>query len=152
MELPPPPEYAELLAAYPPATRDLALALRNRLVALLPDCIETLWDATNTVGMAYGFTELNRDHFLHLPTYTKYVNLGFAQGAMLHDPEGRLQGSGARIRHIRLTRVEDLDDPYVQGLIEQAVHLAVHPGEPVAPRSHFRTMEGPKRRPRPSGA
>jgi hypothetical protein len=148
MTLPEPSEYLEFLAPYPAATQTLARALRSRLVALLPDCIETVWDATNTAGLAYGFTEHNRDHFVHLPTYTKYVNIGFSHGASLRDPEGRLKGTGARVRHIRLDSPEALDDPYLIDLIHQAVALAVRPSGEVAPRTLVRVMEGPKRRPR----
>lgn len=145
MKLPEPSEYVEFLAPYPVATQELSRGLRERLVALLPDCVETVWDATNAVGVAYGFTERNADHFIHLPTYTKYVNIGFSQGASLHDPERRLQGKGARIRHIRLNRVDDLDDPYLIDLVRQAVVLA----GPIAvePKSIVRVMDGPKRRP-----
>lgn len=149
MNLPEPPEYLEFLAPYPASTQELARGLRQKLVALLPPCIEIIWDATNTVGPSYGFTEKNADHFIHLPAYTKYVNIGFTLGAFLNDPEGRLVGSGARIRHIKLTRTEDLDDPYLHDLVRQAVARAVHSPEPVEERSIIRVMDGPKRRPRP---
>ncbi len=150
MTLPEPVEFVEFLAPYPVATQTLARALRQRLVALLPPCIETIWDATNTVGPSYGFTEKNADHFIHLPAYTKYVNIGFTQGASLSDPEGRLQGSGAKIRHIKLTRAEDLDDPYIHDLIRQAVDSAVQVPDPVEARTIIRVMDGPKRRPKPN--
>ncbi len=144
-----PNEYVDFLAPYPEGTQELARGLRNRLVDLLPPCIETVWDATNAVGVAYGFSELNRDHFIHLPVYTKYVNIGFSDGASLSDPEQRLKGSGARIRHIKLTRVDDLDDPYLHGLIAQACQLAKQPSSPITPQTIIRVMDGPKRRPKP---
>lgn len=150
MNLPEPPEYLEFLAPYPAATQELARGLRARLVALLPPCVEVLWDATNAVGVAYGFTEVNRDAFIHLPVYTKYVNLGFNRGTELDDPERRLKGTGSLIRHVKLTSVEDLDDPYVLGLLRQAIDGARRPSEAEAPRTVIRVMEGPKRRPRTS--
>ena len=115
--LPEPPEYVEFLAPYPSEVQALARGLRLRMLELLPPCIETVWDATNAVGVAFGFTEKNADHFIHLPVYTKYVNLGFSQGAQLDDPEGRLEGSGSRVRHLRVTALADVEDPYVQDLI-----------------------------------
>lgn len=148
MILPEPPEYLEFLAPYPEETQLLARGLRAKLVQLLPPCIELMWDATNTVGPSFGFTDKNRDHFVHLPAYTKYVNIGFTNGTSLTDPEKRLQGSGAKIRHIKLTKVEDLDDPYLQDLIQQAAQLATKPNEIVEPRTLIRVMEGPKRRPK----
>ncbi|MBX3117793.1 MAG: DUF1801 domain-containing protein [Fimbriimonadaceae bacterium] len=147
--LPESPEYVEFLSPYPEPTRILARGLRKRLLELLPSCIETVWDATNAVGVAFGFTEHNADHFIHLPVYTKHVNIGFSHGAQFNDPEGRLCGNGSRIRHIRLNRLEDLDDPYLHDLIRQAHESAVQSDEPVQPRTIIRVMEGPKRRPRP---
>ena len=35
------------------------------MLEILPPCIETVWDATNAVGVAFGFTEKNADHFIH---------------------------------------------------------------------------------------
>lgn len=150
MTLPEPPEYLQFLAPYPVETQVLAQDLRRKVVELLPGCIETLWDATNTVGSSFGFTERNADHFIHLPVYTKYVNIGFSNGALLDDPECRLKGTGTRIRHIRLDRAEDLDDPYLHGLIRQAWETAVQCTDPVTPQTLIRIMDGPKRRPKPS--
>lgn len=149
---PEPPEFLEFLAPYPSATQDLARTLRQRLLEFLPPCVEIIWDATNTVGISVGFTEKNSDHFIHLPAYTSYVNLGFSHGALLDDPEGRLQGTGARIRHIRISDADQLDDPYVQRLIAQAHQAARQSPTPVEPRSLIRVMSGPKRRPKPTSA
>jgi hypothetical protein len=148
MRLAEPPEYMTFLAPYPEATQALARAVRLRVLEMLPDCFETLWDATNAVAVGYGFTEKSADHFLHLPVYTSYVNLGFAYGATLDDPEGRLKGAGSRVRHVRLDSATDLDDPYVQGLIAEAVANAPYRTAQVTPRTIVRVMDGPKRRPR----
>lgn len=147
--LPEPTEFVEFLAPYSPEVADLARALRVRLLEILPPCIETIWDATNAVGVAFGFTERNADHFIHLPVYTKYVNLGFSFGSTLHDPEKRLLGSGARIRHVKLTKFADVEDLYILDLVRQAHESAPRGEDPVVPRSLIRVMEGPKRRPGP---
>jgi len=146
--LPLPPEYLVWLAAYPERTQTLFIELRRRMLEILPPCIEHAFDATNTVGSAFSFTDRQSEHFIHLPTYRDYVNLGFSQGASLDDPESRLKGSGARIRHIRLDLVDDLEDPYVRMLIEGAVRLANRPPEPLEPRTILHVMDGPKRRPK----
>ncbi len=147
---PEPPEYLEFLGPYPPRTVELALGLRQAILEILPPCVEIIWDATNTVGPSYGFSDKNRDHFIHLPTYTTYVNIGFTKGTSLDDPEKRLVGSGAKIRHIRLDAVSDLDDPYIRKLIDEAVLLADRPKTPIEPCTLIRQMEGPKRRPKPT--
>jgi hypothetical protein len=144
-----PPEYLEFLQPYPQNTVKLARGLRQAILDILPPCVEIIWDATNTVGPSYGFTDKNRDHFIHLPTYTNYVNIGFTKGTSLNDPEGRLVGAGAKIRHIKLNQIDDLNDPYVRKLIDQALMTADRPKVPVSPCIVIRKMEGPKRRPKP---
>ena len=146
---PEPPESLEFLQPYPPNTVKLARGLRQAILDILPPCVEIIWDATNTVGPSYGFTDKNRDHFIHLPTYTNYVNIGFTKGTSLNDPEGRLVGAGAKIRHIKLNQIDDLNDPYVRKLIDQALMTADRPKVPVSPCIVIRKMEGPKRRPKP---
>ena len=146
---PEPPEYLEFLQTYPQNTVKLARGLRQAILDILPPCVEIIWDATNTVGPSYGFTDKNRDHFIHLPTYTNFVNIGFTKGASLDDPEGRLVGAGAKIRHIKLNQLDDLNDPYVRKLIDQALMTADRPKVPVNPCIVIRQMEGPKRRPKP---
>lgn len=144
-----PAEYLEFLKPYPSKTVALARGLRQSILDILPPCVEIIWDATNTVGPSYGFSDKNRDHFIHLPTYTSYVNIGFTNGTSLEDPEGRLVGSGTKIRHIKLTRIEDLDDPYLRKLIDQAVLTATRPKTLTEPCIVIRQMAGPKRRPKP---
>lgn len=117
------------------------------MLELLPPCIETIWDATNAVGPSYGFTEKRADIFLHLAVYTNYVNLGFNLGTQLHDPENRLKGTGTKIRHLRLLDLQELEDPYIQALINESIQIAPNRSESVLPQTIIRVMNGPKRRP-----
>lgn len=48
------------------------------------------------------------------------VNLGITGGATLPDPEGLLQGTGKRHRHVRLSRPADLEAPGLRRVIELA--------------------------------
>jgi hypothetical protein len=148
--LPEPDWYLEILQPYPPEVVALARSARLRLLACLPPCVEVIWDATNAVTSGYGRSERTADQWLHLPVYAKWVNLGFNLGALMDDPEGRLVGVGNQVRHIRLQSADDIDDPYVQDLIRQAVSLRPPEG-PITPRQAFREMNGPRRRPKPSG-
>lgn len=142
-----PPEYLAFLEAYPEETQILARALRQNLLDILPAVNEFIYDATNTVGSGFSLTERKQDHFLHLPTYTKYVNIGFNQGAFLNDPENRLQGNGSKIRHIKLTKETDLEDPYIIDLINQAITHAPQSDKSPSGKIEIIVMNGPKRRP-----
>jgi hypothetical protein len=51
------------------------------------------------------------------------VNLGFDHGAELNDPQGRLQGGGKQMRHIKFRSADEIDDAYVRSLLDQAVSI-----------------------------
>jgi len=47
------------------------------------------------------------------------------EGVAIDDPEGRLEGGGSQVRSIRLDdRAAILDDPYIRGLMTQALRVA----------------------------
>jgi hypothetical protein len=41
--------------------------------------------------------------FAYVNTFTSHVNVGFFHGAELRDPQGLLEGSGKRMRHVKLS-------------------------------------------------
>jgi hypothetical protein len=58
--------------------------------------------------------------FGYVNVFTAHVNVGFFQGAALHDPKGLLVGSGKRMRHVKLKAGEGGDDAALVALIEAA--------------------------------
>src|SRR6202035_2288082 len=53
--------------------------------------------------------------------------LGFNWGVDLPDPEGVLEGSGRRVRHIRISQPADLEKPIVRRLVRAAAASAERP-------------------------
>ena len=49
-----------------------------------------------------------------------WVNLGFFQGASLTDPQGLLEGTGAKLRHLKLRTVADTEKAGVRALVKEA--------------------------------
>jgi hypothetical protein len=58
--------------------------------------------------------------FGYVNVFTAHVNVGFFQGAGLSDPAGLLEGSGKRMRHVKLRAGEKVDDVALERLIESA--------------------------------
>jgi hypothetical protein len=58
--------------------------------------------------------------FGYVNVFTSHVNLGFFQGAGLPDPAHLLQGSGKRMRHVKLRPEADTDAASLRNLIELA--------------------------------
>jgi hypothetical protein len=85
---------------------------------------ELVGDSTLSVNIGYGFTEKAWDCYCALIVYSKHINLSFPSGASLPDPNGILIGEGKRIRHIKITEMNDLKNPEVLNLIEEARSMA----------------------------
>lgn len=57
--------------------------------------------------------------------HKSYVNLHFYKGASLPDPGGLLQGSGKALRHVKVTKPEDIQEDEIARLVRAAVQLDV---------------------------
>jgi hypothetical protein len=58
--------------------------------------------------------------FGYVNVFRAHVNVGFFLGAELPDPAGLLQGSGRRMRHVKLRPGEAFDGAALRALIEAA--------------------------------
>ncbi|NJN43903.1 MAG: DUF1801 domain-containing protein [Anaerolineae bacterium] len=58
-----------------------------------------------------------------LTPHKTHVNLHFYKGLELTDPEGLLQGSGKKLRHLKFTPQEDMDEALISRLVLEAVAL-----------------------------
>jgi hypothetical protein len=58
--------------------------------------------------------------FGYVNAFSAHVNVGFFYGAALDDPAGLLEGTGKRMRHVKLRRGEQVDAAALSGLIAAA--------------------------------
>ena len=139
----------EMLEPYDPEVRRLFRAARDAVRAAAPEANELAYDAYNAVASAWTFSDRVREAFCHVAAYRDHVNLGFNRGAELPDPEGLLEGSGKRIRHVKIRSAADVDRPGVHALLAAAARQGrtLVDAPPRAPSLHVRRTDGPRRRP-----
>ena len=53
----------------------------------------------------------------------RYVTLGLWQGALLQNPEGLIEGTGKRMRHVKIKGAKELENPEVGRIIREAVGI-----------------------------
>jgi hypothetical protein len=58
--------------------------------------------------------------FGYVDAFSAHVNVGFFHGAMLDDPAGLLEGTGKRMRHVKLRWGQPIDEPALSRLITGA--------------------------------
>lgn len=56
----------------------------------------------------------------------RYVNLGFFRGTELADPDGLLEGSGKRLRHIKVRSLDEAGSPRMAAMIVRARDHMLH--------------------------
>ena len=109
------------LAKYSAEVSELLRAARAHLRAMFPQGCELVFDNYNALVFAISPSERASEAFLSIAGYPRWVNLFFSHGAGMSDPDRLLQGSGSRVRSIRLQSAEHLLQPAIQALVVQAL-------------------------------
>jgi hypothetical protein len=111
-------DFESLLAGNSPEARELARHLRQLVQAALPGLQEKIQPG---IGVAdYHTGEIKGRGFMSIGPQKKYVNIYFMNGIDLPDPTGLLTGSGKRLRHVKIMKPEDLQNPALLDLIKAA--------------------------------
>jgi hypothetical protein len=91
----------DVLATAPEELRPICLALRALIAELHPDATEVPRKGERTLAYGYGEKKMSEAYAYLMPQKT-YVNLGFFHGASLTHLHPALEGTGARLRHIKV--------------------------------------------------
>jgi hypothetical protein len=121
----PPRELLEFLYRYDPAIQSLALGLRQVIHEEMAPCHEYIFEMRSKVVVLYGSTErVIADGICNIGVFRRHVTLAFLRGTDLEDRAGVLQGTGTAMRHIRLTKLSDLDRPEIRRYLRKARRVA----------------------------
>ena len=116
-----------LLSDHPPELQAIEQALRRLIRSDAPAAQERV-DFGNKL-IAFGWTMGMRDLLFALICHKSWVNLQLADGADLPDPSGIVEGTGKKIRHVKVRSLDDAASPALEALIRAQVSL-----RPSAPR------------------
>ena len=143
---------AAFAGKYAPEIADVALACRRKLRQLVPRGFELVYDSYNALVFAFGPTEKSSDAVCSIAAYPRWVTLFFMDGTRLDDPAGLLQGTGSRIRSVRLGSAADLDRKDVRALIAAALASAKSAFAGAPPlATTIKSVSAKQRARRPSG-
>jgi len=112
------------IAKFDPAMQVRIRAARKAVRKRLPTAYELVYDNYNFFVIGYGPTERPSDAIISLACQASGVAMCFLSGASLPDPKKILQGSGKRVRSIKLPSADVLDQPEVATLLKAAVAAA----------------------------
>lgn len=112
--------FDDLLAITDEEMRPVADALRMMVLEVHPDAVETVRLGDRAASYGVGPKKMSEAHSYVLP-YTSWVNLGFYHGIAIDDPECLLEGTGARMRHVKVRSAEEADAPALRALVAAAL-------------------------------
>lgn len=100
--------------------RPVVVRLRELVLSVHPEAVEVvrLGDRAATYGV--GPKKMSEGHTYILP-YDNWVNLGFYKGVDLRDPDGLLEGTGTKMRHMKIRSVEEVARPGVERMVAEAL-------------------------------
>ena len=112
--------FADIVAIAKPALRPVCASLRHTILALDKDAVELAWPKQRIASFGVGPRKMS-EHYAYIAVHSSHVNLGFYHGAVLADPTGLLEGSGKKLRHVKMRDVAATQRPAVVALVRQAI-------------------------------
>lgn len=116
------PAVDTFLKGYSPQVREIAVKARETILSVLPGATEKVYPGWKVIQ--YGAGSSMKDVFAVISPQRERVNLGLANGADLPDPHGLLEGSGEKIRHVKLTSTQAASAPAVRELVQSALNAS----------------------------
>ena len=109
----------EVLASHRPEVVAAARAVQTVILEELPGVV-VHFDRGNGL-LALGTSSAMQDLLFALIPHAGWLNLQLADGAVLPDPEGRIEGTGKRIRHVKLRSADAAADTAVRAIVRAQV-------------------------------
>ena len=113
------PGVADLLAGHRDEVAGVFLALRALVREVMPDATEQL-DLPDRV-LAFGFGPTGGVRMSGLAVglipHSAHVNVQLFDGAELPDPNGIVEGTGKRIRHVKCRELTDVERPALRAIL-----------------------------------
>jgi hypothetical protein len=104
-----------------PELKELALDVRRLVLESDPGITESLkWGCPCFAG---------KKMICYLASQANYLNFGFYQATLLPDPEQLLEGTGAKMRHIKIRSQADINPEAFQNLVREALQLEKKPAK-----------------------
>ena len=107
--------FDRFLSGSAPEVAAAAMALRQAVLDAMPAAVE--WFDPGNRLLAFGTSRTMRGLMFAIVPHTAHVNLQFVDGVDLPNPDGRLEGTGRRARHIKVRSAADAGAPWLRAAV-----------------------------------
>lgn len=112
--------FRDILAAAAPQMRPVCAALRALIAGEHGGYVEIVWPRMGIASFGVGPKKMS-EHYAYIAPEGGHVNLGFYHGTALADPMGLLEGTGKKLRHIKIRDACAVANPAVAALLRRAI-------------------------------
>ena len=112
--------FEELIAEIPAELQTICKTLKAVIVAIHPETVEVVRLGDNAACYGVGPKKMSEAYAYVMPR-NGYVNLGFFYGASLEDPDGLLEGTGKKMRHVKIRSDEQASNAGTKVLLQRAL-------------------------------
>ena len=113
-------KFDDILVKAAPELRLVCESLRSRIASLHRDFVEVVWPRPKIASFGVGPKKMS-EHYAYIAVHRSHVNLGFYHSASLADPSGLLEGTGKKLRHVKLRDVSAAKNPALAVLLREAI-------------------------------
>ena len=113
--------FEELLEMTEPSLQGIVRSLKALIIEIDPNAVEVvrLGDRAATFGV--GPKKMS-EGYAYIMSHAKWINLGFFKGADLPDPSGLLEGTGAKLRHVKVRDETTCQSSAIRDLLVAALN------------------------------
>lgn len=111
--------FEDILADKPDEMRAIAVRLREIIADRHPNCVEVPRPGEPSASYGVGPKKMSEAYAYIMP-HRAHVNLGFYHGAALEGFDHLLEGSGKRLRHVKIDSLAAAERPEIRALLEAA--------------------------------
>ncbi len=112
-------EFEFLLQDVPQNLQPICVELRAIIAQLHPDYVELIWPKQRIASYGVGPKKMP-EHYVYIAPQTKHVNLGLYWGTSAADPAGLLEGTGKRLRLVKIRGMVEAKSAPVRKLMAEA--------------------------------
>ena len=103
-----------------PELRSICIKLRELISTCHRSFVEIAWTHQGIASYGVGPRKMS-EHYAYICPQKNYVNLGFYHGVSLRDANSLLEGTGKRLRHIKIKNISEVDHPDIKKLLVEAI-------------------------------
>ena len=111
--------FDDIVEMTPEPLRPVTVRLRELLLSVDPDASVVVRLGDRAVTFGVGPKKMSEGYCYIIP-HTRWVNLGFYRGVDIPDPDKLLEGTGAKMRHIKIHTLEECDNQRLIEMIRNA--------------------------------